>query len=121
MRNQVSEHSHDKTAEQIRAEWKEAMEEMAGTNYRFVRVPMEEQCLLLTDNPRRGKNMFALGVMSWVYMRDIEHVRESIAHTFRHKSEEVYQRNIDLMEAGVKWAEENLDFRIEVPPMLEPG
>ncbi|NIM00975.1 MAG: 2-oxoacid:acceptor oxidoreductase subunit alpha, partial [Acidobacteria bacterium] len=34
---------------------------------------------------------------------------------FRRKSEEVYERNVELLELGIAWADENLDFRIEVP------
>jgi 2-oxoglutarate ferredoxin oxidoreductase subunit alpha len=75
---------------------------------------MEEQCLTLTDNPRRGKNMFALGMLAWLYDRDMERVREQIAHQFRKKSEEVHRKNVELMELGARWAEENLDFRIDV-------
>ena len=111
----------DHEDERIRGEWKAAMEEMSGRSYRFIPVPMEEECLKVTDNPKRGKNMFALGLLSWVYMRDLDRVKESVAHTFRKKSEEVYLRNIELLEMGVRWAEANLDFRIDVPPMLEPG
>jgi 2-oxoglutarate ferredoxin oxidoreductase subunit alpha len=94
--------------------WEEAMRELSTRSYRILGVPMEEQCLTLTDNPRRGKNMFALGLLAWIYDRDMERVREQIAHQFRKKSEEVYRRNVELMELGARWAEENLDFRIEV-------
>jgi 2-oxoglutarate ferredoxin oxidoreductase subunit alpha len=77
---------------------------------------MEEQCLQVVDNTRRGKNMFVLGLLSWIYDRDLERVKEQIAHMFRKKSKEVYDRNVELLELGVKWAEENLDFRIDVKP-----
>jgi 2-oxoglutarate ferredoxin oxidoreductase subunit alpha len=45
----------------------------------------------------------------------VELIRAQIAHQFRKKGEEIYRRNVDLMEAGYAWAEKNLDFRIEVP------
>jgi len=108
--------------EGIRKAWEKAMEELSGRSYRIVGVPMEEQCLTIADNPRRGKNMFVLGLLAWIYDRDPERVREQIAHQFRKKSKEVSQRNIELMELGVRWAEENLDFRIEVKavPAADP-
>jgi 2-oxoglutarate ferredoxin oxidoreductase subunit alpha len=98
------------------------MEELKGRAYRIVPVPMEEECLKLVDNPRRGKNMFALGLLAWIYDRDLDRVREEIAHQFRKKSEEVYTRNVALMELGRAWAEAHLDFRIDVPatPPKEP-
>jgi 2-oxoglutarate ferredoxin oxidoreductase subunit alpha len=76
---------------------------------------MEEQCLTLVDDPRKGKNMFALGMLSWIYDRDLERVYEQIAHTFRKKSEAVYQRNVELVNLGYAWAAEHLDFRIAIP------
>jgi 2-oxoglutarate ferredoxin oxidoreductase subunit alpha len=101
--------------EEIREEWKAAMEELSAYSYRIVEVPMEEQCLTVVEDPRRGKNMFALGMLAWVHDLDLELVKDQIAHAFRRKSEEVYQRNVQLLELGVDWARENLDFRIDVP------
>ena len=62
--------------------------------YRIIQVPMEEQCLTIDDNPRKGKNMFALGLLAWIYERDLTRIEEQIAYAFRKKSEEVYQRNV---------------------------
>jgi 2-oxoglutarate ferredoxin oxidoreductase subunit alpha len=102
--------------ETIREEWERALEQIrAAGRYRIIEVPMEEECLKLVDNPRRGKNMFALGILSWIYDRDVELIRAQIAHQFRKKGEDVCERNVRLMGAGREWASKNLDFRIEVP------
>ncbi len=101
--------------EDIQKEWREGLEELSKHDYRIVEVPIEEESLKIVEDPRRGKNMFALGLLAWIYERDRELVRAQIAHQFRKKGEEIYQRNVDLMEAGYAWAERNLDFRIEVP------
>ncbi|MEW6320345.1 MAG: 2-oxoacid:acceptor oxidoreductase subunit alpha [Acidobacteriota bacterium] len=102
--------------EDIRAAWAAAMEELASTaNYRIVEVPMDEQCLALTDTPRRGKNMFVLGMLAWIYDRDTDLIRDTIRVQFRKKAAAVADRNIELMELGYRWAEQHLDFRIEVP------
>ncbi len=101
--------------EEIRDEWKAVMEELSAFSYRIIEVPMEERCLTVVEDPRRGKNMFALGMLAWLYDLDLELVKDQIAHAFRRKSEEVYGRNVQLLELGVDWARENLDFRIEVP------
>jgi 2-oxoglutarate ferredoxin oxidoreductase subunit alpha len=105
--------------ENIRKQWEDAMEELSGRSYRIIPVPMEEQCLTLVDDTRRGKNMFVLGLFTWIYDRDVERVKEQITHQFRHKAADVAQRNIEILELGVKWASENLDFRIDVPPRKE--
>lgn len=103
--------------ERIRKQWSDAMEEMSSRSYRIIGVPMEAECLAVVENARKGKNMFALGVLAWIYGRDVERIHEEIAYTFRKKSEEVYQKNITLLELGMRWAESNLDFRYDVPPM----
>lgn len=99
----------------IRAAWQVGMDELAGRRYRIVPVPMEELCLTLVDDPKKGKNMFALGMLSCLYARDLTRVKEQIAQTFRKKSEAIYARNVALMELGWSWADEHLDFRIDVP------
>ena len=101
--------------EEIQAEWRAAMAELSDLPYRVIEVPMEERCLTVVEDPQRGKNMFALGLLGWIYDLDLELVREQIAHAFRRKSEEVYERNVRLLDLGVAWAGENLDFRIDVP------
>jgi 2-oxoglutarate ferredoxin oxidoreductase subunit alpha len=100
----------------IQAAWTKAMAELSTTGYRIIPVPMEEQCLTLDDNPRKGKNMFALGLLAWIYRRDLTRIEEQIAYAFRKKSEDVYQRNVGLLHLGHSWAEANLDFRIDVAP-----
>ncbi len=99
----------------IQKQWKEGLAELSTRNYRIIEVPMEEQCLTVVEDTRRGKNMFALGLLACVYNRDMDLIRAQIAHQFRKKSEEVYDRNVKLVELGYAWAEKNLDFRIEVP------
>jgi 2-oxoglutarate ferredoxin oxidoreductase subunit alpha len=109
----------DHPDESIRREWAAAMEELSGRGYRIIEVPMEEQCLSLVDNPRRGKNMFALGMLAWIYDRDVERCRDQIAQAFRTKAPEVTERSHALLELGHAWASENLDFRYDVPRSAE--
>jgi 2-oxoglutarate ferredoxin oxidoreductase subunit alpha len=101
--------------EDIRKEWEEGLKELSKHDYRIIEVPMEEECLKIVEDARRGKNMFALGLLAWICDRDQELIRGQIGHQFRRKGEEIYRRNVQLMEAGYNWADKNLDFRIEVP------
>ena len=101
--------------EDVQRAWHAALDELSGRSYRIIPVPMNEQCLTLVENPRKGKNMFALGLLAWIYGRDVERVREQIAYAFRKKSEAVYKQNVALLELGAAWAESHLDFRVDVP------
>ena len=101
--------------EDVQRAWNAALDEIGTGSYRVIRVPMEEQCRTLVDNPRKGKNMFALGMLSCIYGRDLDRVRDQIAYAFRKKSEAIYTANVSLLELGYRWAEENIDFRVEVP------
>ncbi len=102
----------------IRQAWTDARAELDERGYRIIEVPMEEQCLTVVDNPRKGKNMFALGMLCCIYGRDLEKVKAQIAQQFAKKSKEIYESNVKLLELGVAWAEENLDLRFEIPPGL---
>ena len=105
----------------IQAAWSRAMAELGTRRYRIIEVPMEERCLTIDENPRKGKNMFALGLLASIYGRSLERIEEQIAYTFRKKTDEVFQRNVALMRLGFAWAEENLDFRIDVPARPADG
>ncbi|MFV1958141.1 MAG: 2-oxoacid:acceptor oxidoreductase subunit alpha [Planctomycetota bacterium] len=101
--------------EAIRHAWEEAMAELSTRSYRFVPVPMEKESLEVVDNPRRGKNMFALGLLTCIFQRDAEKVKAHIAYQFRKKAPAVTERNVQLLERGIAWAERNLDLRFHVP------
>ncbi len=102
--------------EDIRQEWADAMEEIADKNYQLIEVPMEEECLKIVDNPQRGKNMWVLGLLCYLYDRDLELAADQISHAFRKKAQEITDRNVALLQAGYDWASENLGFGFEVPP-----
>ena len=99
----------------IVAAWDAAMKELSGKHYRIIPVAMEDECLTIVDNPKKGKNMYALGLLARIYGRDMELIKQQIAHAFRKKSEEVYTQNVKLLELGFHWAEDNIDFRVEIP------
>src|SRR3990167_8479744 len=96
--------------ERIRAQWTEAMAQLTTRRYRIIEVPMEAECLEVVDAPRRGKNMFVLGMLSWIYQRDLALVREIVAQSFRKKSAEVTEMNHALLDLGYHSADAHLHF-----------
>ena len=92
-----------------------AYDEMVAAGYRVLEVPMERECRKLVPDPRRGKNMFVLGMLCDLYSFDPGLAKEQIAITFGKKDQKVIETNVRLFEAGLAWAGENLDFRFSIP------
>jgi len=93
----------------------ETYEQLVAAGYRVYEIPMETECLKHVSDARKGKNMFALGMLCNVYSLDLQIAREQIAMTFAKKSAEIVEKNIALLEDGFAWADENLDFKYEIP------
>ncbi len=100
---------------QIAKSYVETYDQLVAAGYRVHEIPMESECLKHVSDARKGKNMFALGILCNIYSLDLQIAREQIALTFSKKSAEIVQKNIALLEDGYAWAEDNLDFRYEIP------
>ncbi len=99
----------------VASAYAETYDELVGLGYRVLEIPMERECLKLVPDPRRGKNMFVLGMLCGIYSLDLELAREQVAITFGKKDAKVIATNVKLLEAGFAWAEENLDFKYRIP------
>jgi 2-oxoglutarate ferredoxin oxidoreductase subunit alpha len=93
----------------------EAHERIVADGYRVYEIPMERECRRLVSDPRRGKNMFVLGMLCNLYSLDLALARKQIAVTFGKKDEKVVEANVHLLEAGWGWAEAHFDFRFRIP------
>jgi len=99
------------------------------SNYRLLRVPMtsltKEVCAPLGVKPRdaeRSKNLFALGLVSWMYTRPTEPTVEWIAEKFAN-NEKVAAANKAAFLAGFNFGEttEAVGIRYEVRPAKLPA
>jgi len=99
----------------VAASYKEAYDRLVAAGYKVHEVPMEKECLALVNDARRGKNMFALGMLCSIYSLDLALAREQIAITFGKKERSVIDANIRLLDAGHAWAEAHLDFKYRIP------
>jgi 2-oxoglutarate ferredoxin oxidoreductase subunit alpha len=90
-------------------------DQLVAAGYRVQEIPMERECRALVADPRRGKNMFALGMLCSIYSLDLQIARDQIALTFGKKAANVVATNIRLLEAGHGWAEAHLDFKFHIP------
>lgn len=99
----------------IAAAYRETCERLIKDGYDVREIPMERECKALVSDPRRGKNMFVLGMLCNLYSLDLQLAREQIAFIFGKKEDKVIKANVALLEAGHQWAESNLDFKYCIP------
>ena len=69
----------------IAAQYIETHGELVAKGYDVIEVPMEAECRKLVSDPRRGKNMFVLGMLCSIYSLDLQLAREQIAFIFGKK------------------------------------
>jgi 2-oxoglutarate ferredoxin oxidoreductase subunit alpha len=99
----------------IREQYRTAIEDFRSRGYLVHEVPMEAECLRHVKDPRRGKNVWAVGMVCAVYERDLEKVREELRKKFTRKGEEVVAANLALLQSGYDWGMANVPFRYKVP------
>jgi len=105
----------DDPVPEIRAQYAKAVAEYRENGLVVRELPMEKACLEITPDPRKGKNMFVLGMLCYIYSRDTELAKEEIANTFRRKGDKIIGMNHQLFDAGFTFAQENLDLHYDVP------
>jgi 2-oxoglutarate ferredoxin oxidoreductase subunit alpha len=111
LENMWGEHRDPATAKA----YKDTLKSLKEAGFRVIDLPLEKECRALMSDARRGKNMFVLGVLCSIYSLDLQLARDQIALTFGKKDQKVIDSNVRLMEAGLAWADTNLDFKYEIP------
>lgn len=99
----------------ISSTYQEAYDQLVKDGFNVIEIPMEEECLKYVLNPRRGKNMFVLGILCAIYRRDVDIARAQVKFNFFKKGEKIISDNIKLFDAGYEWAEDNIGFFYEIP------
>lgn len=101
--------------EHIRDAYTKAVAEFRSNGLHVYELPVEEQCLKLVSNARRGKNMFILGMLCRIYSRDCDLALKEIHATFSRKGEKVIKGNQDLFNAGYQFAADQVQFHWQIP------
>jgi len=109
----------DDPEEKIRDQYKDALADFAAQGLVVRELPIQKECLKLVPDPRKGKNMFVLGMLCRIFGRDTGTAKNEIAKIFKKKSEKVIKINHDLFDAGYAFAAENLDYAYEIPTAEE--
>lgn len=93
----------------------ETHDRLVASGYKVVEIPMEQVCRTLVADAKRGKNMFVLGLLCYIYSLDLKLAVDQIVLTFGKKDQSVIDSNIKLLEAGRTWAAAHLDFCYSIP------
>lgn len=107
---------------EIREGYKKILDDLKKGGAKIYEIPIEAETQKILDDPRQGKNMFALGVLCFLYSRDLQVLRHCVGETFEKKSDSVREKNIALVENGYHFAETIFDFQffIEAIPFTQP-
>ena len=100
---------------EIREQYAKAIAEFKEFGIIVYELPMEEACLEVTPNPRLGKNMFVLGMLTQIYQRDVQLGLDQISFIFRKKKQKVVDMNHALLKLGVEFAKKHLPYQWEIP------
>ena len=98
-----------------RKAYAEACRDFETRGYKIVEIPLEEECLKLVPDPRRGKNMWIIGLLCELYQIDLSLVGTEIKRKFARKGEKVIESNMKLLQSGFNWAEENVEVQFSIP------
>ena len=99
----------------IQKQYAEAVADFRERGFVVVETPIEQDCKRFIDDARKGKNMWALGLLCAVYDCELEVVGREVRRKFARKGEQVVEKNVVLLEAGYNWALEHADHRFHVP------
>ena len=92
------------------------------SGHHLIEVPMEVECNKYVPDPRKGKNMFVLGMLCSIYSLDDDLAQAQVRLTFAKKDRKIIDANLELYAAGRAWAEANLGikYKIPAPPVEKP-
>jgi 2-oxoglutarate ferredoxin oxidoreductase subunit alpha len=101
--------------ESFRTSYRKVLGEVRQRGATVIEVPLEKETLKHVDNPLRGKNMFAVGLLCALYNKDIEIAKSVIGDVFKKKSQAVIDTAVKLAVAGFQYGLEHFETRFEVP------
>ena len=100
-----------------RKQYAEALKEFKSLGITVHEIPMESECLKILPDTRKGKNMWVLGLLCYIYNRDLKIAEDQIRLIFRKKSQAVVDINIELLNKGYNWANANMAMHYDIRPM----
>ena len=104
--------THD--VEQYQQSYREVLDRFRSRGAKILEIPLEKETLRFVDDPKRGKNMFAVGFLCALYNKDLDLLDGIIRGIFKKKSPEVIDVSVRLAAAGYDYGVANLEQTFEV-------
>ncbi len=96
-------------------QYQQILAELSQRGADIYELALSQEVEPFTEDPQKGKNMFVLGVLGFLYQRDIDLLQACAAKAFSHKSAQVLASNRALIQAGYAWGQGQLDFCFSIP------
>ncbi|PIE16346.1 MAG: 2-oxoglutarate oxidoreductase, partial [Proteobacteria bacterium] len=110
----------DSPLPEVQQAYAAALADFKALGYDVRRIPLERQTKEHTANPRRGKNMWVVGMLCAMYDRDLEVAKAEVAAVFsrKRKGHKIIDMSHGLLDSGYAWGMANLDklYRVDAPP-----
>jgi 2-oxoglutarate ferredoxin oxidoreductase subunit alpha len=103
--------------ESYQQSYREVLDMARDKGATILEIPLEEETLKHVDNPQRGKNMFAVGLLCALFNKDLEILKGVVEGVFKKKTREVIDTAIRVAIAGYQYGLANLETRFEVAAM----
>lgn len=102
--------------------YRQVLETARAAGARVIEIPLEAETLRHVDDPRRGKNMFAVGLLCALYSKDLGTLQGVIRNLFKKKAAPVIETAVKLAAAGFKYGKEHFEevYLIEALPTDVP-
>ena len=114
--------AHDPDPE-IRKLYAAALEDFIARGFDVRETPIEEETLKVTSNPRRGKNMWVVGMMASLYSLSLDPFFAEVTEVFKkkRKSQAIIDSACEQVAAGYTWGQANLKerFKLDLKPRAE--
>src|SRR5450756_176528 len=81
------------TDPKIVASYIETYDRVVAAGYRVYEIPMEQECRTIVADAKRGKNMYALGMLCHLYSLDLKLAVDQIVIAFGKKDQSVVDSN----------------------------
>ncbi len=100
--------------EEYRNSYQQITESLSKKGAKIIEIPLEEETSKVVDDPYRGRNMFALGLLTNLYDLPLSDVQDIIRNIFAKKSQQIIDNNVNLLASGYQYAENNIDFKFSM-------